>query len=135
MAQQLTNMTRIHEDVGSIPGLPPCVEDLALLWLWSRPAAAALIRPLAWEPPHCHGCSLKKTKKKKKKKKDKKIQHTHTHTHVYRCQKRPHSLPTKCTYTLPSQPSKLLANLSGQLLLKLANPLFQEQLWRHVGFG
>ena len=25
--------------------------DLALLWLWCRPAAPALIRPLAWEPP------------------------------------------------------------------------------------
>ena len=25
--------------------------DLALLWLWCRLEAAALIRPLAWEPP------------------------------------------------------------------------------------
>ena len=25
--------------------------DLALLWLWYRPAATALIQPLAWEPP------------------------------------------------------------------------------------
>ena len=24
--------------------------DLALLWLWYRPAATALIQPLAWEP-------------------------------------------------------------------------------------
>ena len=26
--------------------------DLALLWLWYRPAAVALIPPLAWEPPY-----------------------------------------------------------------------------------
>ena len=41
--------------------------DLALLWLWPRPAAVALIRPLAWEPPYTMGVALKKKKKKKKK--------------------------------------------------------------------
>ena len=30
-----------------------------LLWLWRRPAAAALIRPLGWEPPHATGAILK----------------------------------------------------------------------------
>ena len=30
-----------------------------LLWLWHRPAAAALIRPLGWEPPHATGAILK----------------------------------------------------------------------------
>ena len=38
--------------------------DPALLWLWCRPAAVALIRPLAWEPPYAMSAALK-TKKKK----------------------------------------------------------------------
>ena len=42
--------------------------DLALLWLWRRPATTALIRPLAWKPPYAVGAVLKKTKDKKKKK-------------------------------------------------------------------
>ena len=32
--------------------------DLALLWLWCRPAVAP-IRPLAWEPLHAPGVALK----------------------------------------------------------------------------
>jgi len=40
---------------------------LLLLWLWCRPAATALIRPLAWEPSHATGAALKRQKKKKKK--------------------------------------------------------------------
>ena len=39
-----------------------------MLWLWRRPAAAAAIGPLAWEP---HGSSPRNSKKKKKKKKKK----------------------------------------------------------------
>ena len=34
--------------------------DLALLWLWGRPAARALIQPLAWEPPYVANVALKK---------------------------------------------------------------------------
>ena len=34
--------------------------DLALLWLWHRPAAVAPIRPPAWEPPCASGAALKK---------------------------------------------------------------------------
>ena len=41
--------------------------DLALLWLWCRPAAAAPIQPLAWELPYAAGATLKSKKKKKKK--------------------------------------------------------------------
>ena len=41
----------------------------ALLWLWYRMAAIALIRPLAWELPHATGTVLKKKKKKKEKSK------------------------------------------------------------------
>ena len=33
--------------------------DLALLWLWYRQAATALIRLLAWEPPYAMGVALK----------------------------------------------------------------------------
>ena len=40
--------------VGHRPG-----SDLALLWLWHRPAAVAPIQPLAWEPPYAASVALK----------------------------------------------------------------------------
>ena len=43
--------------------------DLALLWLWCRPAAITPITLLAWEPPDAMGgYGPKKTKRQKKKK-------------------------------------------------------------------
>ena len=66
-----------NEDAGLIPGLAQwvavscgvgrrCRSDPELLWLWCRPAAVDLIRPLAWEPPYTVGVALKRPKKKKK---------------------------------------------------------------------
>ena len=76
------NLTSIHEDASLIPGLvqwfkdlallwavhrPQCGSDPALLWLWCRPVATALI----WAAPSslgtsiCQGADQKKKKKKK----------------------------------------------------------------------
>ena len=46
--------------------------DLTLLWPWHRPAAAAPIQPLAWEPPYAAGVALKRDKRQKQNKKLKK---------------------------------------------------------------
>ena len=40
-----------------------CGLDLALLWLWHRLVATALILPLAWDPPYTTGVALKKKKR------------------------------------------------------------------------
>ena len=40
--------------------------DPALLWLWRRLAAAARIRPLAWEPPYTTGVAQEMSKREKK---------------------------------------------------------------------
>ena len=37
--------------------------DLALLWLWRRPAATAVIGPLAWEHPYATGAALEMAKR------------------------------------------------------------------------
>ena len=43
--------------------------NLVLLWLWRRPAATALILPLAWEPPCAAGAALKGQKNTSEEKK------------------------------------------------------------------
>ena len=55
-----------------------CGLDLALLWLWHRPATTALIRPLGWEPPYATLEKDKKTKKRKKKKKERNTENRDT---------------------------------------------------------
>ena len=47
--------------LGRRSGLDPV---FLLLWLWRRPAAAALIRPLAWKLPYVTGVALKSKKLK-----------------------------------------------------------------------
>ena len=46
--------------------------DPALLWLWYRPAATALIGPLAWEPSCASGAAQEMAKRHKTKKTPKK---------------------------------------------------------------
>ena len=45
-----------------------CSSVPALLWLWRRPAAVALIGPLAWEPPYAAGAAQEMAKRQKESK-------------------------------------------------------------------
>ena len=56
--------------------------DHALLWLWHRLVATALIRPLAWEPPNAAGVAQEMAKgPKKKKKKDRFVKYCWSNEH------------------------------------------------------
>ena len=85
----------VHEDVGSIPeasgiaasfgvghryGLNP-----VLLWLWRRPAAAAPIRPLAWEFLYATDVALKRKKEKRKVHKYTYTIHIYVYVYLYVC--------------------------------------------------
>ena len=48
-----------------------CRHGSDLVWLWCRLVAAALIRPLSWEPPYAVGVALKRQKDKNKTKQKK----------------------------------------------------------------
>ena len=58
------NPTSNHEDGGSIPASLSGLRIRRCCELWCRPAAAALIQPLAWELPYATGMALKRKKKK-----------------------------------------------------------------------
>ena len=51
-----------------------CSSNLALLWLWCRPAATAPTGPLAWEPPYAAGVALEKAKRQEEEEKKKRLE-------------------------------------------------------------
>ena len=66
VAQWVKSLTSINEVVGLIPGL---ISGLRICGeLWSRWAAAARFRPLAWKLPYSMGVALKRQKQNNKRK-------------------------------------------------------------------
>ena len=139
--------TSIHEDAGSVPGLSVgygsgvavscgvgrrCSSNLALLWLWCRPPAAAPIQPLPWELHMPTGAALKGQKQKTLKTKK-----PWSHHHPLPC--RITSSPSESIRLVTSSVSisfrPLLSGLLQQLLTGLralsASPWLPEflQLW------
>ena len=70
---RLRTQHSVRENIGLTPGITQkvkgsdiatsCGSDPELLRLWLWLAAAALIRPLAWELPYAAGAAIKKKKK------------------------------------------------------------------------
>ena len=68
MDLRIINLSSIHGDSGSTPGLTQWVKDPLLLWLWHRLSAAAQIQPLALELLYVTSMGLKSKKEKKRNK-------------------------------------------------------------------
>ena len=66
--QSLASLGGLGSGVGVSCGVGhTCSSDPMLLWLWlRRPAAAALIRPLAWKILYAAGAALKRNRKKQR---------------------------------------------------------------------
>ena len=88
--------------------------------LWCRPAATALIRPLAWEPPYALDAALKRTKEKKKKKP------TMGHNKIYKLS---HNKENHKKMKKPPEWEKIVANRAWDkgLISKIHRQLIQIQ--------
>ena len=72
MRMRVRSLASLSELVSQAPGVAVSCgvgrrrgSDLVLLWLWCRPAAEALIQPLAWESPYAARAAVEKAKRPK----------------------------------------------------------------------
>ena len=95
--------------------------DLALPWLWCRPAATALIQPLAWEPPYAMEAALKKPKEKNNTLIF--LEHFYIHSKRAECTESPYT----CVLPNPSLPHR------GRCAFVTVNELAQTYYYHHPG--